>query len=167
MRYRMLDMRYRSVNIMIGYRIHRISYRKCAYDMVYDIRYVCTTISYVNLRYQDRMSTYDTMIVGYQESRCRRAEPPTSPGPGGTSSVRGRRHWQSPAVTVTVQVARAWRRHRGRRRRRAVAPGVTDRPGPEGSESSCAAGRDRPRRANSVVTRTPDPGPGHGLRALQ
>ena len=49
----MLDMRYRSVNI--GYRIHRISYRKCAYDVVYDI--VCydivyqPTISYVDIRY--------------------------------------------------------------------------------------------------------------------
>ena len=55
MLYRMLDMRYRSVNI--GYCIHRISYRKCAYDMVYDIvclyyDIVCQpTISYVDIRY--------------------------------------------------------------------------------------------------------------------
>ena len=33
------------------------------------ISYVCTTISYVNLRYH--MSTYD--ILGYQESRCGRS----------------------------------------------------------------------------------------------
>ena len=54
----MLDMRYCIVNI--GYRIHRISYRKCAYEMVYDI--IC--LYYVDIQYP-----------GYQESRCTQAVP--------------------------------------------------------------------------------------------
>ena len=52
----MLNILYRSVNI--GHRIHWISYRKCAYDIVYDIvclhyDIVCQpTISYVDIRYR-------------------------------------------------------------------------------------------------------------------
>ena len=57
----MLDMRYQSVNI--GYRIHKISCWKCAYDMVYDINclyydIVCQPrISYVDIRYHESYGT--------------------------------------------------------------------------------------------------------------
>ena len=72
------------------------------------ISYVCTTISYVNLRY--RMSTYD--IVGYQESRGSDGLPraPTAtasrPGPRRVAADAARRHptrRASPAATPAYQ----------------------------------------------------------------
>ena len=71
------------------------------------ISYVCTTISYVNLRY--RMSTYN--IPAYQESRCRARRRASESWHGVWHPVAGSAVRRSPpgsarrqrtAVTVTV-----------------------------------------------------------------
>ena len=63
------------------------------------ISYVCTTISYVKIRY--RMSTYD--IVGYQESRWSR------PGPKAVT-VGSCRHEPAAGTSRLVDITDSWYR---------------------------------------------------------
>ena len=122
----MLDILYHSVNI--AYRIRKITYRKCAYDIVYDIvclyyDIVCQpTISYVDIRYprvpRIQMGTVTAAAGPGSPGRdwhwrwrrvCRRR---TEPGPTVTTANIGA------TVTVTWAVFRLaglthWRHRTG------------------------------------------------------